>query len=43
MIFDFSKKGKVMMNMIEYIKNIVAKFLEETTALKTSPAADHFF
>jgi hypothetical protein len=42
MIFKFSAKGKVMVNMIEYIKNIVTNFPEEITALKTSPAADHF-
>jgi hypothetical protein len=43
MIFDFSKNGKVMVNMIEYIKNIVADLPEEITATKTSPAADHIF
>jgi hypothetical protein len=43
MMFDFSTKGKVMVNMIEYIKNIVANFQEEMTTLKTSPAADHLF
>jgi hypothetical protein len=43
MVFDFSMKGKVMVNMIEYIKNIVANFPEEIKALKTRPAADHLF
>jgi hypothetical protein len=42
-IFDFSTKEKVMVNMIEYIKNIVTHFPEEITMLKTSPAADHLF
>ncbi len=42
MIFDFSVKGKVMINMIKYIKNTIANFPEEVT-IKTSPAADHFF
>jgi hypothetical protein len=29
MIFDFSEKGKVMVNMIEYIKTIINDFPEE--------------
>jgi hypothetical protein len=32
-----------MVNMIEYIKNIVPNFPEEITVIKTSPAADHLF
>ncbi len=28
-IFDFSVKGNVMINMIKYIKNIIADFPEE--------------
>ncbi len=32
-----------MVNMIEYIKNIVANFQEEITTLRTSPVADHLF
>jgi hypothetical protein len=43
MIFDFSAKGKVMVTMIEYIKNMIKEFPEEITATKTSPAADHLF
>ncbi len=43
MIFDFSVKGKVMINMIEYIKNVIANFPEEIAAIRTSPAADHLF
>ena len=43
MIFDFSEKGKVMVNMIEYIKNIISDFPEEIIAIRTSPAADHLF
>ena len=43
MILNFSEKGKVMINMIEYIKNIIANFPEEITAIKMSPAADHLF
>jgi hypothetical protein len=36
MISDFSLKGKVMINMIEYIKNIIADFPEEIVAIRTS-------
>ncbi len=43
MIFDFSKKGKVMVHMIEYIKNINANFPEEITTTKTGQATDHLF
>jgi hypothetical protein len=43
MIFDFSKEGKVAVNMVEYIKNIIANFTEEIIATRTSPAADHLF
>jgi hypothetical protein len=32
MIFDFSKKGEVMINMIEYLKNIINDFPEEIIA-----------
>jgi hypothetical protein len=31
MIFDFSAKGKVMVTMMEYIKNIIKDFPEEIT------------
>ena len=43
MIFDFSPKGKVMVTMMEYIKNIIKDFPEEIVGTKTSPAADHLF
>jgi len=43
MIFDFSEKGKVMVNMIEYIKTIINDFPEEITVTRASPAADHLF
>ncbi len=45
MILDFSKKGKVMVNMVEYIKNIVTNFPEDisTIKIKRSLAADHLF
>ncbi len=41
MIFNFSVKEKVMINMIEYIKNIIANFPEEIVAIRTSPVTDH--
>ena len=43
MIFDFSEKGKVMVNMIEYIKTIINDFPEEIIEMRASPAADHLF
>ena len=43
MIFDFSLKGKVMVTMMEYIKNIIKDFPKEIVGTKTSPAADHLF
>ncbi len=43
MIFDFSAKGKVMVTMIEYIKNIIKDFPEEITMTNMSPATDHLF
>jgi hypothetical protein len=43
MIFDFSQKGKVMVNMIEYIRSIIDQFPEEIVAIRMSPAADHLF
>ena len=43
MIFDFSAKVKVMVTMVEYIKDIIKDFPEEITGTKTSPAVDHLF
>jgi hypothetical protein len=43
MIFDFSPKGKVMVTMMDYIKNIIKDFPKEIVGTKTSPAADHLF
>ncbi len=43
MIMDFLQEGKVMVNMIEYIKSIIADFPEEIVATRTTPAADHLF
>jgi hypothetical protein len=43
MVFDFSKEGRVVINMVEYIKNVITDFPEEITAIRTSPGADHLF
>ena len=43
MIFDFSPKRKLMVTMMEYIKNIIKDFPEEIVGTKTSPATDHLF
>jgi hypothetical protein len=43
MTFDFSEKGKVMVNMIEYIKTIIKDFPEEIITTRASPTADHLF
>jgi hypothetical protein len=43
MIFDFLAKGKVMVTMMEYIKNIITDFPEEVIGTKASPAMDHLF
>ncbi len=43
MIFDFLAKGKVMVTMMEYIKNIIKDFPEEITGTKMSPAVDRMF
>jgi hypothetical protein len=41
MIFDFSAKAKVMVTMMEYIKNIIKDLPEDITGTKTSPVVDH--
>ena len=43
MIFDFSAKGKVVVTMLEYIKNTIKVFPEEIIEKKAAPAADHLF
>ena len=37
MIFNFLAKGKVMVTMMEYIKNIIKDFPEEITGKKCPP------
>eukprot|EP00957_Ditylum_brightwellii_P011514 871122-Ditylum_brightwellii.AAC.1 len=43
MVLDFSKKGKVRVNMVEYVKQIVTEFPELIEGEITTPAADHLF
>jgi hypothetical protein len=43
MIFDYSRRGKVMGNMMEYTKNIILDFPEEIIGMKASPATNHLF
>jgi hypothetical protein len=43
MIFDYSCNGKAMVNMKEYIKNIILDFPEEIIGTKASPASDHLY
>ena len=43
MVFDFSAKGKVMVTMIEYSKNMIKDFPEEIIATKASLASDYLF
>ena len=43
MIFNFSVKGQVIINMIKYIKNIIADFPEEIVAMRMSLITDHLF
>jgi hypothetical protein len=41
MIFDYSCKGMVVVNMTEYINNIILDFPEEIIGMKASPASNH--
>jgi hypothetical protein len=43
MIFDFLPKGKVMVTIMEYIKNIIKDFPEEIIGTKISPVTDYLF
>jgi len=43
MILNFLPKGKVMVTMMEYIKNIIKDLPEEIVGMKTSPDVDHLF
>ncbi len=43
MIFDYSHNGKVIINQIEYIKQIIEEFPEEIKRTRATPAADYLF
>jgi hypothetical protein len=43
MILDYSCKGKVMVNITEYIKPVILDFLEEITTIQATRAAVHLF
>jgi hypothetical protein len=43
MILDYSHYGKVVANMAEYIKSIIADFPEEISGFQATRAADHLF
>jgi hypothetical protein len=43
MIFDFSKRGKVKINMTEYLLKVIAGFPEEIVGKAATPAGDHLF
>jgi len=43
MRFDFSKDGEVSIDMIEYIKSMIAEMPEEMKGKAATPAADHLF
>ncbi len=43
MIVGFSAKGKLIVTMMEYIKNIIKDFPEEITGTKTSPHCGPYF
>jgi hypothetical protein len=43
MIFDFSSKNEVQINMTQYISRIIKEFLEETIEKLATLAGDHLF
>eukprot|EP00957_Ditylum_brightwellii_P135464 10328266-Ditylum_brightwellii.AAC.1 len=43
MTLDFSKQGKVRVDMTNYVKEIIEDFPEAIKGSITTPAADHFF
>ncbi len=42
-IFDYSKKGKVKVTMVDFIKKLMLDFLEVITSNKVTRAADWLF
>ena len=43
MTLDFSDEGKFIVNMDEYIDEILIGLLEDMNGVATTPAADHLF
>ncbi len=43
MIFDFSSKNEVEINMTKYVSKIIEDFLKETVGKSSTPAVDHLF
>ena len=43
MIFDFSDRDKVKINMTEYLSKVAANFPEEIVGKAATPAGDHLF
>ena len=43
MIFDFSDRHKVKVNMTKYLTNVIADFPEEIIGKAATPAGDHLF
>ena len=43
MIFDFSERDKVKINMTEYLSKVIADFPEEIIGKAATPAGDHLF
>jgi hypothetical protein len=43
MIFDFSDRDKVKINMTEYLSKVIADFPEEIVGETATPAGNHLF
>jgi hypothetical protein len=43
MIFDFSEREKVKINMTQYLSKVIADFPEEIIGKAATPAGDHLF
>eukprot|EP00957_Ditylum_brightwellii_P086682 6596091-Ditylum_brightwellii.AAC.1 len=41
MTIDFTKKGKVKISMVDYLKEVIEDFPEELSGCVATPAADH--
>lgn len=43
MIIDFSKKGKVMITMKDYIEEMLLELPDDMSGTSCTPASNHFF